>query len=115
MLHEDLGLKAYKIHTVPKLNPTNFDKRLEFAEWLLKQPVNFVENFICWDEAYVCLTESRNSQNNRIWSEELHLDEIEKPLHDMKISVWCAISAKRVFGPYYFSEKVNGENYLEML
>ena len=32
-----------------------------------------------------------------------------------KILVWCAISANRVFGPYYFEDTVNQHNYLEML
>jgi hypothetical protein len=40
---------------------------------------------------------------------------IEAPLHDAKILVWCAIYAKRIFGPFYFSESVKKENYLEML
>jgi len=29
--------------------------------------------------------------------------------------VWCAISASKVYGPYFFSETVNQHNYLTML
>ena len=36
-------------------------------------------------------------------------------LHDQKMLVWCAISANRVFGPYYFEDTVNQHNHLEML
>ena len=37
------------------------------------------------------------------------------PLHDQKVLVWCAISANRIFGPYFFEESVNKDNYLQML
>ena len=40
---------------------------------------------------------------------------IEQPLQDEKIHVKCAISANRVFGPFYFETSVRKENYLEML
>ena len=39
----------------------------------------------------------------------------QKRLYDQKSLVWCAISANRVFGPYYFEDTVNRYNYLEML
>ena len=37
------------------------------------------------------------------------------PLHDEKVLVLCAISAKRIFGPYLFEESLNQHNYLKML
>ena len=41
--------------------------------------------------------------------------DVERPLHDKKILVWCGISVNRVFGPYYFENTINQKNYLEML
>ena len=67
------------------------------------------------NEAYFSLTLPLNHQNNRVWSDSQPWVGIETPLHDKKILVWCAISAERVFGPYYFEESVNQHNYLEML
>jgi transposase len=32
-----------------------------------------------------------------------------------KINVWCGVSSKRIFGPYFFQNNINGANYLEML
>jgi len=58
------------------------------------------------DEAYFYLT-------NRIWDIERPTDGIEKPLQ--KLSVFCAISATKIYWPYYFSTSVNQHNYLEML
>ena len=70
---------------------------------------------ICSDEAYFYLTVPVNIQNNRQWSRAPPYMDVEKPLQDQKILVWCAISANRVFGPYYFENTVNQHNYLEML
>jgi hypothetical protein len=60
------------------------------------------------DEAYFYLT-------NRIWDIERPTDGIEKPLHSEKLLVFFAISATKIYGPYYFSTSVNQHNYLEML
>ena len=50
-----------------------------------------------------------------MWSDSRPLEGIEVPLHDQKVLVWCAISANSVFGPYFFEESVNKDNYLHML
>ena len=81
----------------------------------LKQPKSTHEYIICSDEAYFYLTLSVNIQNNRQWSKSQRYIGTEMPLYDQQILVWCAISANRVFGPYYFEDTVNQHNYLEML
>jgi hypothetical protein len=40
---------------------------------------------------------------------------VENPIHDQKVLVWCAISANKVFGPFFFEESVNQQNYLTVL
>ena len=67
------------------------------------------------DEAYFTLTLPLNKQNNRIWADSQPVIGIETPLHDEKVLVWCAISAAKIYGPYFFSESVNQDNYLSML
>ena len=67
------------------------------------------------DEAYFYLTLPVNIQNNRQWSKGQPFLDVERPLHDKKILVWCGISVNRVFGPYYFENTINQKNYLEML
>jgi len=67
------------------------------------------------DEAYFHLTESVNKQNNRMWLKERPVDWIEKPLNDAKVLVWCAISAKKIYGPYFFETTVNQHIYINML
>lgn len=115
ILHDDLHLKPYKYHQWHKLESGDHEKRLNFASWFLNEPQITNDYLICSDEAYFYLTLPLNNQNNRIWSESQPCVGVEAPLHDQKILVWCAISAKRIFGPYYFENSVNQHNYLEML
>ncbi len=115
IIHDDLHLKPYKFHSWHKLEDPDYQKRVDFAEWFIKLNPLTKNYMIFSDEAYFYLTLPLNKQNNRLWSESDPMVGVEKPLHDTKILVWCAISANRVFGPYYFEENVNQHNYLVML
>ena len=112
---DELHLRPYKYQMCHKLKDSDYPKRVEFARWYLSRPSDTPKYFICSDEAYFYLTESINKQNNRMWCESRPTNWIEIPLHDEKIHVWCAISANRIFGPFYFEDTVKKENYLEML
>ncbi len=115
ILHDDLHLKPYKLHKWHKLEHYDYEKRVDFANFFLSLPSDAKYNLICSDEAYFCLTEPKNSQNNRNWCESNPFLGIEYPLHDEKVLVWCAFSAKNIYGPYYFDSSVKKENYLDML
>ena len=112
ILLNELKLKPYKYQEIHELQP---QERVDFAEWFLELPLNTHDFLICSDEAHFYLTESVNKQNNRMWLESRPTDWIEKPLHDKKVLVWCAISSRKIYGPYYFEESVNQHNYLDML
>ena len=112
---DDLHLKPYKIQECHELEPADLEKRLFFVHWFLRLPNETSRLFICSDEAYFTLTESLNKQNNRLWLESRPIDKIERPLYDEKVLVWCAISASKIYGPFYFEETVNQHNYLKML
>jgi len=57
-----------------------------------------------------------NSYNVRIWAlEQPHLT-VEHQKDSSKINVFCAISRKNVYGPFFFEENtVTGNTYLNML
>jgi hypothetical protein len=78
-------------------------------------PVETKNYTTCTDEACFCLTQPGNKQNDRIWAAERPFDWPEQPLHDTKVLVWCGISAKKIYGPYFFNKTVNQHNYLTML
>ena len=115
ILLNDLHLKPYKYQEYQMLNEGDPEKRLNFARWVVSLPEGALLMFICSDEAYFYLCESINKQNNRQWLESKPTDKIERPLHDEKVLLWCAISASKIYGPFYFESSVNRENYLEML
>ncbi|GFW12738.1 DUF4817 domain-containing protein [Trichonephila clavipes] len=58
-----------------------------------------------------------NKQNCRIWSEANPQVYVETPLHSEKLTVWCALWAGGIIGPYFFindeghNVTVNGDRY----
>ena len=112
---KDLNLKPFKVRRTFKLYKNDRAKRENFVKFVKSRQINLETSFICSDEAYFYLHGGHNIQNNRIWAEfqpnELH----EAPLNDEKVMVWCAFSTCKVYGPYFFSENVNWQNYLDCL
>jgi hypothetical protein len=37
------------------------------------------------------------------------------PLHDLKVGVWCAISARRIIEPVFVHETINSERYVRLI
>ncbi|GFV60098.1 putative DD41D transposase [Trichonephila clavipes] len=62
-----------------------------------------------------------NKQNCRIWSEANPQVYVETPLHPEKLTVWCALWAGGILGPYFFKNDeghkviVNGDRYRAMI
>ncbi|GFS93309.1 uncharacterized protein TNCV_2697681 [Trichonephila clavipes] len=54
------------------------------------------------DEAHFWLNGYVNKQNCRIWSEANPQVYVETPLHPEKLTVWCALWADGIIGPYFF-------------
>jgi hypothetical protein len=53
-----------------------------------------------------------NAQNSRIWdTENLHVLH-QRLLHDIKVGVWCAVSARRVIGLIFFGDTLNSDRYV---
>lgn len=109
-----INLFPYKIKILHELKPPDYNKRKKFSEWFLS--INGIEkNFIASDEAYFHLNGAVNNHNCRIWSDSDPNYAIQQPLKPPKVLVWCAVSANRVYGPFFFDSTVNNENYLDML
>ncbi|GFS86509.1 uncharacterized protein TNCV_513671 [Trichonephila clavipes] len=73
------------------------------------------------DEAHFWLNDYVNKQNCRIWSEANPQVYVETPLHPEKLTVWCALWAGGIIGPYFFKNDeghnvtVNGDWYRAMI
>ncbi|GFU43532.1 putative DD41D transposase [Trichonephila clavipes] len=70
-----------------------------------------------YDEAHFWLNGYVNKQNCRIGSEANPQVYVETPLHPEKLTVWCALWAGGIIGPYFFKNDedhnvtVNGHDY----
>lgn len=121
ILHEDLKFHPYKIALVHKLKEGDYSQRLNFAQQML---VLYEQNedlmVIMSDEALFHLNASVNKQNFRYWASENPRQLHENPLHNPKVTVWCAIGRFGAVGPYFFEEDdvivtVTSERYIDMI
>ena len=80
VLKEDLNLKPYKLRQYHELKPSDPAKRLNFCLWFRSLLQRTTMRLICSDEAYFCLTEQINKQNNRLWLSTRPTEGKEQPL-----------------------------------
>ncbi|GFU23237.1 putative transposable element [Trichonephila clavipes] len=73
------------------------------------------------DEVHFWLNGYVKKQNCHIWSEANPQVYVETPLHPEKRTVWCALWAGGIIGPYFFKNDeghnvtVNGDRYRAMI
>ncbi|GFV45875.1 uncharacterized protein TNCV_2322341 [Trichonephila clavipes] len=82
---------------------------------------DFHKRILFSDEAHFWLNGYVNKQNCRILSEANPQVHVETPLHPEKLTVWCALWAGGIIGPYFFKNDeghnvtVNGDRYRAMI
>ncbi|GFV37850.1 uncharacterized protein TNCV_2662631 [Trichonephila clavipes] len=98
--------------------------RRRFVEWAQNEIVvvpDFHKRILFSDEAHFWLNGYVNKQNCRVWSEANPQVYVETPLHPEKLTVWCALWAGEIIGPYFFKNDeghnitVNGDRYRAMI
>ncbi|GFX63546.1 transposable element Tc3 transposase [Trichonephila clavipes] len=103
-----------------------FSKGVELTIFRAKKwfPSRKYRFYFLWprsDEAHFWLNGYVNKQNCRIWSEANPQMHVETPLHPEKLTVWCALWAGGIIGPYFFKNDeghnltVNGDRYRAMI
>ncbi|GFV61531.1 hypothetical protein TNCV_92351 [Trichonephila clavipes] len=94
-----------------------------FVEWGQNEIAvvpDFHKRILFSDEAHFWLNGYVNKQNCRISSEANPQVYVETPLHPEKLTVWCALWAGGIIGPYFFKNDeghnvtVNGDRYRAM-
>jgi hypothetical protein len=81
----------------------------------------FFANVLMSDEAHFDLSGFINKQNSRFWGTENPRLVLQKSLHPKRVTVWCAIWAGGIIGPYFFEDArgnaitINGDRYRKML
>ncbi|GFT81646.1 putative DD41D transposase [Trichonephila clavipes] len=95
-----------------------------FVEWAQNEIAvvpDFHKRILFSDEAHFWLNGYVNKQNCRIWSETNPQVYVEALLHPEKLTVWCALWAGKIIGPYFFKNDeghnvtVNGDRYRAMI
>ncbi|GFU94961.1 hypothetical protein TNCV_332971 [Trichonephila clavipes] len=98
--------------------------RRKFVEWAQNEVAvvpDFPKRILFSDEAHFWLNGYINKQKCRIWSEANPQVYVETPLHPEKLTVWCALWAGGIIGPYFFKNDeghnvtVNGDRYRAMI
>ncbi|GFU86297.1 integrase catalytic domain-containing protein [Trichonephila clavipes] len=75
---------------------------VEFAQNEIAVVPDFHKRILFSDEAHFWLNGYVNKQNCRIWSEANPQVYVETPLHPEKLTVWSALWAGGIIGPYFF-------------
>ncbi|GFV89143.1 uncharacterized protein TNCV_4913421 [Trichonephila clavipes] len=109
-------------HTVVYGQINSYVKR--FVEWAQNEIAvvpDFHKRILFSDEAHFWLNGYVNKQNCCIWSEANPQVYVETPLHPEKLTIWCALWAGEIIGPYFFKNDeghnvaVNGDRYRAMI
>ncbi|GFV81992.1 putative DD41D transposase [Trichonephila clavipes] len=66
---------------------------------------DFHKQILFSDGAHFWLNGYVNIQNCRIWSEANRQVFVETPLHPEKLTVWCALWAGGIIGPYFKTDE----------
>ncbi|GFV01224.1 transposable element Tc3 transposase [Trichonephila clavipes] len=98
--------------------------RRRFAEWAQNEIAvvpDFHKRILFSEEAHFWLNGYVNKQKCCIWSEANPQVYVETPLHPGKLTVWCALWAGVIIGPYFFKNDeghnvtVNGDRCRAMI
>ncbi|GFU94800.1 putative DD41D transposase [Trichonephila clavipes] len=107
-----------------EIHQNDHQARRRFVEWAQNEIAvvpDFQKRILFSDEAHFWLNGYVNKKNCRIWSEANSQVYVETPLHPEKLTVWCALWAGEIIGPYFFKNDeghnftVNGDRYRAMI
>jgi len=76
----------------------------------------FLDRVVFSDESTFHISGKVHRHNVRIWGTENPYEVVQHERASPKINVFCAMSARKVYGPFFFREDtMTGTSYLEML
>ena len=77
---------------------------------------NFLPLLIFSDEATFHINGKVNLGSVQMWRLENPQEILEHHRNSLKINVFCAVSLRKIYGPFFFEENtILGQTYLEML
>ncbi|GFW54472.1 uncharacterized protein TNCV_1608361 [Trichonephila clavipes] len=94
------------------IHQNDHQARRRFVKWAqngIAVVPDFHKRILFSDKVHFWLNAYVNKQNCRIWSEPNPQVYVETPLHPEKLTVWCALWAVGIIGPYFFKND-EGQN-----
>ena len=95
IVHKDLHSYPYKIQLIHALHERDYVNRVNFCQTflhLINQNQELVNNLLMSDEAHFHFSGFINKQNFRYWSATNPTELHERPLHNSKVTAFCAIT-----------------------
>lgn len=117
ILKKRLHMHPYKITLVQKILPRDHNSRMQYCNFFQENLNNddVLDLSFFSDEAWFYLSGYVNKQNYRTWSVVNPHNIIEVPLHPVKVGIWLAVSRRRIIGPIFFHNTINGQRYRQQL
>ncbi|GFT62607.1 RNA-dependent RNA polymerase 1 [Nephila pilipes] len=113
-----LQMKPYVIQHVRQLKKEDFGKHMNCPTFMLESIKNetMADNLIFSDELTLHISGKDNRCNSRIWGMEKPSTAIEYGRDSAKVNVFCAISSRKLYSPFFFCEgSVTSNVYLYTL
>jgi hypothetical protein len=112
----DLGFKAFRPTLVNELSIDDLQERQDACARFLEVFTTIPKRGgVTFTDEYAIYRSSRN-RNVYLWSKKknphFHVELEHNPPHVM---IWAGISARHIFGPYFFEGSVNQHTYLTLL
>ncbi|GFT24190.1 hypothetical protein TNCV_2064301 [Trichonephila clavipes] len=96
------------------IHQNDHQARRRFVEWAQNEiavVADFHKRILFSDEAHFWLIGYVNKQNCRIWSEANPQVYTKTPLHTETLTLWCALWAGGIIGPYFFKSDEGHKRY----
>ena len=113
----DEKIRPWKYQLVHEITEEDFDKRLQFAEWILTRsnPLEFAKTIVFSDECSFHLNGNLNRHNMFYYSKENEHPTIVRPLKSEAITAWAAVSYHHGLTYVIMDQTVNSERYVQIL
>jgi len=113
------GLRPFHLQKVQKLQPEDFQRRINFANFVINQveiDEDFLSKIIFTDEARFTRDGKFNIHINHLWSDNNpHGTFVQGHQQRFSVNVWAGMIGSFLIGPYILPHRLNGRMYLRFL
>ncbi|GBN98703.1 hypothetical protein AVEN_204542-1 [Araneus ventricosus] len=110
--------EAHGNRRTKQLKQEDYGKHMNYAMFMQEsmEDETMADRLIFSGESTFHISGKVNRYNSRIWGTEKPSTVIEHECDSVKVNVFCAFSSRKLYGPFFFSERsVTSNVYLDML